>query len=185
MSPHMFSQYCELRPTSGWDVSARLEHPSKFQRVSRLGSVTARHSSSGGVEYRAPPTFGRAAITWGIGQHSSSHSSVVCKPDQCWLHSKHPRSNVDGRSGRGAPDSDRTGFAHPPEDWSAADLPAVQRFAAAVTPRDAKSRGLVSLINTLPRAAPPCMLSGKLSLTYCKSSVALPYRITDIGRRRR
>ena len=51
-------------------------HPCKFQRVSRLCSVTARHSSSGrqpncGVEQRAPPIFGRAAITLGIGPHSS------------------------------------------------------------------------------------------------------------------
>ena len=32
---------------NGWDLLARLGHPCKFQRVSRLGSVTARHSSSG------------------------------------------------------------------------------------------------------------------------------------------
>ena len=44
--PHMSSQYGELRPTSGWDLLASLGHTSKFQRVSRLGSVTARHSSS-------------------------------------------------------------------------------------------------------------------------------------------
>ena len=37
----------ELRPTNGWDLLASLGYPSKFQRVSRLGSVTARHSSSG------------------------------------------------------------------------------------------------------------------------------------------
>jgi len=37
----------ELRPTSGWDLLAGLGHPCKFQRFSRLGSVTARHSSSG------------------------------------------------------------------------------------------------------------------------------------------
>jgi len=48
-----------------------LGHPCKFQLVSRLGSVTARHSSSGrqpncGVEQRAPPMFGRATITLGI-----------------------------------------------------------------------------------------------------------------------
>ena len=39
-----------------------------------FNSITARHSSSGcqphsGVEQRAPPTFGRVAITLGIGQH--------------------------------------------------------------------------------------------------------------------
>jgi len=45
--PHMSSQYAELRPTSGWDLLTSLGHPCKFQRVSRLGSVTARHSSSG------------------------------------------------------------------------------------------------------------------------------------------
>jgi len=54
-------------------------HPGKFQRVSRIGSITARHSSSGrqpncGVEQRAPPIFGRAAITLGIGPYSSSLS---------------------------------------------------------------------------------------------------------------
>ena len=43
---------------------------------SYIGSVTARHSSSErqpncGVEQRAPPTFGWAAITLGIGPHSS------------------------------------------------------------------------------------------------------------------
>jgi len=47
--------------------------PCKFQRVSRLGSVTARHSSSG-----RQPNFatlnrgrhlGRAAITLGIGPY--------------------------------------------------------------------------------------------------------------------
>jgi len=45
--PHMSSQYCELQPTSGWDPLASLEHPSKFQVVSRLGSVTAQHCSGG------------------------------------------------------------------------------------------------------------------------------------------
>jgi len=57
---------------------ASLGHPCKCQRVSRLGSVTARHSSCGrqsaklcGVEQRAPPIFGRAAIALGIGPHSS------------------------------------------------------------------------------------------------------------------
>ena len=40
-------QYGELRPTSGWDHLVSLGHPCKFQRVSRPGSVTAWHSSSG------------------------------------------------------------------------------------------------------------------------------------------
>ena len=43
----MSSQYGELRPTYCWDRFTSLGHPCKFQWVSRLGSVTARHSSSG------------------------------------------------------------------------------------------------------------------------------------------
>ena len=45
-----------------WGTPAR-----KFQRVSLLGSVTAHPNC--GVEQRAPPVFGRAAITLGIGPH--------------------------------------------------------------------------------------------------------------------
>jgi len=45
--PHMSLQCSELWPTSVWDRFGRLGHPSKFQRVSHLGSVTARHSGSG------------------------------------------------------------------------------------------------------------------------------------------
>ena len=39
----MSPQYGELRPTSGWDRLTSLGYPCKFQLVSRLGSVTARH----------------------------------------------------------------------------------------------------------------------------------------------
>ena len=39
----MFPQYGELRPTSGWDRLTSLGYPCKFQLVSRLSSVTARH----------------------------------------------------------------------------------------------------------------------------------------------
>jgi len=45
--PNMSSQYGEFQPTSGWDLLASLRHPCKFQLVSRLGSITAQHSSSG------------------------------------------------------------------------------------------------------------------------------------------
>jgi len=45
--PYMSSQYRELASTDGWYLFGRLGHPRKFQRVSRLGSVTAQHSSSG------------------------------------------------------------------------------------------------------------------------------------------
>jgi len=44
---HMSSQYGELRPTSSWERSGSLRHPCKFQRVLRLGSVTARHLAVG------------------------------------------------------------------------------------------------------------------------------------------
>jgi len=43
----MSSQYGELRPTSGWDRFVSLAHPSKFQRVSRLGCFTAATSLNG------------------------------------------------------------------------------------------------------------------------------------------
>jgi len=33
----------ELRPTSGWDRFGSLGHPSYFELLPRLGSVTARH----------------------------------------------------------------------------------------------------------------------------------------------
>ena len=72
--PHMSSQYGEHWPTSCWNHFVSLGHPSKFQWVSRLGSVTAWHSTSRrqpncGVEQRAPPVFDRAAIRLGIGAH--------------------------------------------------------------------------------------------------------------------
>ena len=44
---HMSPYYGELQPTNGWDLLASLGHPCKFQRLSRLGSVTARHYCSG------------------------------------------------------------------------------------------------------------------------------------------
>ena len=40
---HMSSQDGELRSTNGWDLLTTLGHPCKFQLVSRLGSITARH----------------------------------------------------------------------------------------------------------------------------------------------
>jgi len=66
--PHMFSQYGELRPTSDWDLLASLGHPCKFQQVSRLGSVSARHSSSG-----RQPNF--AALNRGSQLYSAGRPS--------------------------------------------------------------------------------------------------------------
>ena len=58
--PHMSPQYGELRPICGSDLFASLGHPRKFQRVSCLGSVTARHSSSG-----RQPNFARClTVSW-------------------------------------------------------------------------------------------------------------------------
>jgi len=44
---HMYIQYGERLPTSGWHRFVSLGHPSKFHWLSRLGSVTARYSISG------------------------------------------------------------------------------------------------------------------------------------------
>jgi len=70
----MSPQYGELRPTSGWDWFGSLGHPSKFQRLLRLGSITARHSGSGHQPNFAALNGGRhlySAMKLGIGAHSS------------------------------------------------------------------------------------------------------------------
>jgi len=64
VSPTCGYNYGELRPTSRWDLLASLGHPSKFQRVSCLGRITARHSSSG-----HQPKF--AALNRGRHLHSA------------------------------------------------------------------------------------------------------------------
>jgi len=79
---HVCSQYGELRPTIGWDRFGSLGHPSYFQRLPRLGNVTARHVVVGVSQTlrrwtEAPPIFGRAAIRLGIGPHSSWCCFVV------------------------------------------------------------------------------------------------------------
>jgi len=51
---HISLQYGEFWPTNGWDRFESLRHPSKFQRVSRLGFVTAVTSLTGGQ-----PNFAR------------------------------------------------------------------------------------------------------------------------------
>jgi len=57
---HMSPQYGKLRPTSGCDRSGSLRHPSKFQRVSHLGSITAAMSLNG-----RQPNFARClAVSW-------------------------------------------------------------------------------------------------------------------------
>ena len=80
--PQMSPQYGELRPTSGWDRFGSLGHRCKFQRVSRLGSVTARHSSSG----RQPnfAALNRRRHLYSVGRPSRwalAHISSCC--DNC------------------------------------------------------------------------------------------------------
>jgi len=56
----MTPQYGALRPTSGWDRSGSLGHPSSFQWLSHLGSVTVATSLNG-----SQPNFARClAVTW-------------------------------------------------------------------------------------------------------------------------
>jgi len=72
----MSPQYGEHRPTSGWDRYGSLGHPSYFNGFAswqRYCRVLQKWASAKvcGVEQRAPPIFVRAAITLGIGPHSS------------------------------------------------------------------------------------------------------------------
>jgi len=53
-TPRVLTIYGELQPTNGSDRLAGLGHPSKFQRVSRLGFVTAMTSLNSGQ-----PNFAR------------------------------------------------------------------------------------------------------------------------------
>ena len=83
---HTNSQYGELRPTNDWDRSDSLGHPSKFQRVPRLGFVTAAMSLTGGqpncgmfgrlLGWYTIYTFSEALSPW-RNFHFSSKSSVL------------------------------------------------------------------------------------------------------------
>jgi len=71
----LYIQFRGLLPPNGISLRAILTLRPNLA-FSYIGSVTAPHSSSGrqlncGVQQRAPPTFGRAAIALGIGPHSS------------------------------------------------------------------------------------------------------------------
>jgi len=78
----MSSQYGELRPTSSCDWLVGLGHPSKFQRVSHLGRITARRSSSGHQPNFAVLNRGRQLYLTGrpsrwASAHISSHFCFV------------------------------------------------------------------------------------------------------------
>jgi len=71
---HMSPQYSELWPTSDWDRSGSLRHPCKFQRVSRLGNVTARHLVVGVSQTLQRWTESATYVRQGdhhVGPHSS------------------------------------------------------------------------------------------------------------------
>jgi len=65
MFPPHVPQYDELKPTGGWDLLASLGHPSKFQRVSCLGSVTAA-TSLNGASTKLCTMFGRLLAWYAI-----------------------------------------------------------------------------------------------------------------------
>jgi len=71
-------QYGELRPTSGWDLLAILRHASKFQRVSRLGFLTAPTSLNGGQQNFA----GCLAVSWAGTLYI--HFGGSCSLTQFW-----------------------------------------------------------------------------------------------------
>jgi len=90
----MYPQYGELRPTSGWDCFISLGHPTKFQLVSRLGSVTARHLVVG-VSQTAALNRGRHLCSagrpscWALAHIFSFHMNpcwyccvLICHIDQ-------------------------------------------------------------------------------------------------------
>jgi len=77
--PNMPLQYGKLRPTNGWDLLASLGHPSTFQRVSRLGSVTARHSNSGRQPNFAALNRGRHLyLTGRLSRWALAYILVLC-----------------------------------------------------------------------------------------------------------
>jgi len=77
--PHMSLHYGELRPTSGWDRFVSLGHPSKFQRVSLLGSVTAQPNCGVNIGRHLYLT-GRPS-RWALA-HVSSLFFICCR---CWI----------------------------------------------------------------------------------------------------
>ena len=99
---HMSVQYGELRPINGWDLLAGLGHPSKFQRLSRLGSNNAAKTWKTlvvasaklcGVEKRAPPIFSRAAITLALA-HIASYLWNVVPRMGTWIPNYYPGTQL-------------------------------------------------------------------------------------------
>ena len=76
---HMSSQHGELRPTNGWDRFGCLGHPTQCQRASRLGSVTAWHSSCGRQPNFVALNRGRPYIRQG-GHHVGHWPTFLVLP---------------------------------------------------------------------------------------------------------
>jgi len=85
----MSPQYGELRPTSGWYRFGSLGHPSYFQRLPRLGSVTAWQSSSERQSNFAALNRGRHLCSagwpsrWALA-HISSFISYFSQNNEVW-----------------------------------------------------------------------------------------------------
>jgi len=74
----LFIHFRRLLPRNGILPGAKFTLRPPTLALSYIGSVTARHSSSGcepncGVEHKAPPTFSRATITF----------AICCRPSVC------------------------------------------------------------------------------------------------------
>jgi len=80
---HISLQYGEFWPTNGWDRFESLRHPSKFQRVSRPGFVTAATSLTGGQ-----PNFARClAVSWAATLYTFSGALAPCRNfARCKIH---------------------------------------------------------------------------------------------------
>ena len=83
---HTSPQYDELRLTCVWDLLPSLGHPHKFQRVSDLGSVTARQSSSWHQPNFAVLNRGRHLFLAGRpSRWAMAHILVGSNFAKCWL----------------------------------------------------------------------------------------------------
>ena len=81
----MSPQYGELRPTSSWDRSGSSRDPCKFQRVSRLGSVTARHLVVGISQTLRRWTEGVTCVRQGEpSRWALAHISSICFVIHIW-----------------------------------------------------------------------------------------------------
>jgi len=81
------SEYGELRPTSGWDRFGSLGHPSYFQRLPRLRSVSARQSSSERQPNFAALNRGRHLCSAGRpSRWALAHISSFCSANSVWPH---------------------------------------------------------------------------------------------------